>query len=175
MARHKPKWATPDCQAHLVRLFLRSGGFCVFGDKPCPYPEHHHYTPFTEGLIADWIADDRAQRQAEIKAEWKALHGLGERGRMRGQFNAISRDIFFAKQPQFYLEGLGISGTTYKPFAKIRLASGFVYLYVDLGDTLKAMSKSQRRKVLRCGKALPWEIQGQVDFLCRLAVKHYLG
>jgi len=30
-----PKWATPDRKNSLVELLLSSGGFCVFGHKPC--------------------------------------------------------------------------------------------------------------------------------------------
>jgi len=160
-----PKWATPDRQAHLVNLFLRSQGFCVFGHKPCPYP-HHHYELFIEGLIKDWVAEDRATRQAEREAEQKALHNLGERTRpVRGQFSAIGRDAFYAEQPQYYIEGIGISGLTFRPFAKVRLASSFVRLHIDLGDSLKQVSKNKRRKALRYGK-IPETI--------KTAVRHYL-
>ena len=174
MARRYPKWATSDRQAHLVRLFIRSKGFCVFGHKPCLIPEHH-YEVFIEELITDWKADDRAQRQAEWQAEKRQLHSLGERHYpLHGQFSAIGKDIFYANQPQYYLDGLGISGLNFKPFAKIRIASSIVYLFVDLGDTLKGVSKSKRRKAIRYGKALPNYIQSQIHQLCSLAVRHYL-
>lgn len=174
MARQYPKWASPDRKAHLVRLFLSSKGFCVFGHKPCTIPEHH-YEIFIEYLIDDWQADDTAQRQAEWQAEQHQLHSLGERHYpLRGQFNAIGKDIFYATQSQYYLLGLGISGLTYKPFAKVRLSSSFVQLLIDLGDTLKGVSKSKRRKALRYGKALPNEIQREIDKICSLAVRHYL-
>jgi hypothetical protein len=165
-----PKWATPERRTHLVKLFLRSQGFCVFGHKPCPHPEHH-YEVFIEGLIRDWVADDRAQRQAEREAERRALHGLGERRYpLRGQFSAIGKDIFYAEQPQFYLEGIGISGLTFRPFAKVRLASSFVRLHIDLGDSLKGMSKNARRKALRHGK-LSETAQSRIN----QAVRHYLN
>ncbi len=172
MAKHKPKWANGDRQAHLVKLFLQSGGFCVFGHKPCPYPEKHHYEPFTEGVIKWWKSEDRAQRQAELEAESRVLHGLHERGRPLCQFNA---EVFFAEQPLYYHEGIGISGLTFKPFVKVRLASSYVYLYVDLGDTLRGVSKSKRRKAIRYGKPLPSEVQRKVDHLCSLAVKTHQG
>ena len=169
-----PKWATPIRQAELVRLFRQGGGFCVYGHKPCPYPSHH-YELFIEGLIKDWIADDRAQSQAEWETERRQIHSLGERRYpLRGQFNAIAQDIFFDSQAQHYLEGLGISGLTYKPFAKVRIASSYMRLMVDLGDTLKGVSKSKRRKAIRYGKALPPETQRRIDLLCSLAVRHYL-
>ncbi|MBA7599120.1 hypothetical protein ES703_06147 [subsurface metagenome] len=168
------KWATPSRQAHLVNLFIRSKGFCVFGDRPCPTPTLHHYDPFAEGLIADWKACDREEDKALWEAERKALHGLAERGALRGQFSAIGRDIFFSRQPEYYLDGLGISGLTFRPFAKVRLASSFVCLHVEIGDALHATSKARKRKAIRYGKPLPQEARGEIDRICRLAVKHYL-
>jgi hypothetical protein len=157
-----------------VRLFLESGGFCVFGHRPCPNPEHH-YESYIEGLIGDWVADDRAESQAQWRMERRELHRLPERGPLRGQFSAIGRDIFFGRQPRYYLDGLGISGLTFKPFAKIRLASGYVYLFVGIGDALKGVSKAKRRKAIRHGKPLPQAVQEKVDQACSLAVKHYLA
>jgi hypothetical protein len=165
----QPKWVTPNRQAYLVKLFLASQGFCVFGHKPCPYPEHH-YEAYIEGLIKDWVADDRAQRQAEQDAESKALHSLGERRcPLRGRFNNISRDIFHARQPQYYIEGVGISGLTLKPFAKVRLASSYMRLHIDLADSLRDTSKNARRKAIRHGKLTDTARQ-RID----KAVKHYL-
>jgi len=170
----QPKWATPERQAHLVSIFLRSRGFCVFGHKACRIPEHY-YENFIEGLIADWIADDKAQRQADWREERKRLHSLAERREpLRGQFNNIGKDIFYAKQPQFYLLGLGISGLTFKPFAQVRIASSYVSLYVDLSDSLMSISKARRRKFVRYGKPIPLELQGKINQTCKLAVQHYL-
>jgi len=167
------KWANPYRQAHLVNLFLRSGGFCVFGEWPCSCPEHHHYEPFIDGLIIDWQADDRAQSLAEWQAEQRQIHCLGERGRTKGEFNAISRDIFFASQPQHYIDGLGISGLTFRPFAKVRLASSYVVLFVDIADALKGESKNKRRKAIRYGKPLPQEIQKAIGLECSKAIRDY--
>jgi len=167
-----PKWANPQRQAHLVNLFLRSGGFCVFGEFPCSNPAQHHYELFIDGLIDDWRADDRAQQWADWQAEQKAIHSLGEVGRIRGDFNAIARDIFFASQPLYYLESLGISGLTFRPFAKVRLASSFIALHVDVGDAMRNESKNKRRKAVRYGKITP-EVKKEVDRLCSLAVKDY--
>jgi len=165
----RPKWATPDRQAHLVSLFHRSRGFCVYGHKNCLVPEHH-YEIFIEDLIGDWVSDDRAQRLAEWQAERKAIHSLGERRLpLRGQFSAIGKDVFYGNQPQFYLLELGMSGLTYKPFARVRLASSFMHLHVNLGDTLKKVSKNKRRKAIRYGK-----IDRQIQELCKSAVKDYL-
>ena len=93
---------------------------------------------------------------------------------MRGQFNNIGKDIFYAKQPQFYLLGLGISGLTFKPFAQVRIASSYVSLYVDLSDSLMSISKARRRKFVRYGKPIPLELQGKINQTCKLAVQHYL-
>lgn len=166
----QPKWATPSRQAQLVSIFLRSRGFCVFGHKNCGIPEHY-YEVYIEGLIADWKAEDRQKDTADWREERKRLHSLAERRYpLRGQFSSIAKDIFFARQPLFYLLGLGISGLTFKPFARVRLASSYVNLYVDLTDTLKGVSKAKRRKAIRYGKPLPLEIEGEIQRACELAV-----
>jgi len=174
MAMRNPLWVTPDRQHHLIKLFIQSKGFCVFGHKDCLIPEHH-YQIFIEYLIADWKASDREQRQALWLREQRQLHSLAERSYpIRGAFNTISQDIFFSKQPSYYIQGLGISGLTFKPFAKIRMASSFVVLFIDLGDSLKTISKAKRRKAIRYGKPLPLEVERGINSLCRLAVRHYL-
>jgi len=137
---------------------------------------HPEYEARIKLIIADWVADDRAEAQALWRAEQKTIHGLGERSYpLRGEFSAIAKDIFHTHQPQFYLIGLGISGLTFRPFAKVRLASSFVGLHIDLGDALRGVSKNKRRKAIRYGKALPKDIQNSVDSLCRQAVRHYLA
>jgi len=170
-----PRWNTPSRQSHLVDLFLDSGGFCVYGHKPCLNPDHH-YLNFIEDLIADWKADDKAQDSAEWQAERQRLHSLGERRYpIRGQFNNISQDIFFDQQPLFYLVGLGVSGLTLSPFAKVRVSSSYVSLFIDLGNTLNGVSKNKRRKAIRYGKPLPPEYRRRVEQVCREAVRHYLN
>ena len=134
---------------------------------------HPEYEARIRALIQDWAIDDRAEREAAWQAERKAMHALNERGRVRGQFNATGKDAFYAVQPTFYLDGLGISGLIFKPFAKVRVSSSFVNLHVDLGNTLRKLSKNGRRKAIRYGKALPQELQAEVDELCRQAVRHY--
>ena len=171
----QPKWASAERQAYLVRLFLQSRGFCVYGHKCCPIPQHH-YEVFIEEVIRNWKADDRAQRQAEWEIERREIHSLSERRYpTRGQFNALAKDIYLSNQPQNFLVGLGISGVTFRPFAKVRLASSFVYLHINLGNTLRKVSKTRRRKAIRYGKALPIEIQKEVDRLISLAVTDYLA
>ena len=126
-------------------------------------------------MIAYWTSDDRDAKSYLLRIQKQALHRFGERGSLRGRFSAISRTIFADNQPLFYFEAIGISGLTFKPFAKVRLASSFLHLHIDLGDTLKATSKNKKRKAIRYGKALPIPVQKEVDSLCAKAVTKYLG
>ena len=170
----QPKWTTPTRQTFLVTLFLRSKGFCVFGHPKCTIPEHH-YEIYIDDLVADWIADDRAQRQAEYQAEFEARHSTNERTYpLHGRFSGIGQDIYYDNQPEFYLEGLGISGLTFKPFAKLRMASSYIRLHVELENILKPMSKSKKRKAIRYGK-IPKDIQDKISVQCWQAVKHYMN
>jgi hypothetical protein len=220
----QPKWATPERQAYLVKLWAEYGNKCLYGHTACFDPSHYVYTEAkgikvaepvkmpccdrngnpvkdrdgnqiyltvyrtktetfyelkvarlyelkAEQAIKAWIADDRERDEAERQAEQKAMHNLGERRYpLRGQFNAIGRDIFYGEQPLFYLEGIGISGLTFKPFAKVRLASSIVNLHIDISDSLKGMSKNAKRKALRHGKLTNTAWQG-ID----KAVRDYLN
>lgn len=177
MDRHSPKWATPRRQAYLARLltdYLAQKGWQV--DLLTGEFYHPLYEARIQLIIDDWVADDRAEAQAVWKAEQRAIHSLGERSYpLRGEFSAIAKDVFFTHQPQYYLVALGFSGLTFTPFAKVRLASSFIGLHVDLDDTLRSVSKNRRRKAVRYGKALPKAIQDRVDLLCNEAVRHYLA
>jgi hypothetical protein len=104
-------------------------------------------------IIDDWQADDREQASLEWQAERKAIHSLGERRLpIRGQFNNISKDLWFDKQPLFYIENIGVSGVTLKPFARVKLSSSYMRLYVDLTESLQGVSKNKKRKAIRYGK-----------------------
>ena len=170
-----PKWATPDRRKHLVALFENSGGFCVFGHNKCLIPEHHYHI-YIEDLIADWKADDREQALTEWEAEQRAIHSLGElRYPLLGRFNAISREIYGGSQPLFYIQDLGISGLTLKPFAKVRLSSSYETLYVELRNALWRVSKARRRKAIRYHKPLPKEVEEDVFRIVKEAVRDYLA
>lgn len=132
------------------------------------------YDKVSNELIADWKADDRQARGFLLSLQRQLLHRIPEKGSLRGTFNAISRTIYHDNQPRYYFEAIGISGLTFRPFAKVRLASSFMRLHVDLGDTLKGISKNKRRKAIRYSKALPIPIQREVDSLCAKAVRDYL-
>ena len=129
----------------------------------------------SEAIIKDWIADDRAQRQAEYQAEFEARHSTNERTYpLHGRFSGIGQDIYYDNQPEFYLEGLGISGLTFKPFAKLRLASSLIALHVDVDDLLRPLSKNKRRKAIRYNK-IPFELDNRIKEACWLAVKQFLN
>ncbi|MDY6912326.1 MAG: hypothetical protein SVM79_08235, partial [Chloroflexota bacterium] len=98
---------------------------------------------------------------------------LNERGKPGSQFDSVAKDVFYAKQLLYYVEGLGISGLTFKPFAKVRLSSSFTCLHVDISHAVKGISKNRKRKAIRYGK-LPNELWDTIDRTCSLAVKHYL-
>jgi hypothetical protein len=125
--------------------------------------------------IADWIADDRAQAQAEWQAEYEARHRTNDRRYpVHGRFSGVSQDVYYDQQPEFYIEGLGVSGLTFKAFAKVRLSSNFMRLHVYLGDTFKGLSKSKKRKAVRYGK-IPATVQDDINQACWSAVKQYLN
>jgi len=171
----QPKWSSPLRKAHLVKLFLDSGGFCIFGHKDCSIPEHH-YELYIESLIDSWKAEDREQARLDWIQERKAIHSLGERKYpITGRFNNISMDIFHDRQPLYYLEALGIDGLKLQPFARVKIASSYMRLYVSLGNSLRGTSKNQRRKAIRYGKQLPKSIQERIAEQVGLAVRHYLN
>jgi len=186
--RFKPYDGKPHlpCQVYVeVKLTWH----CEYGDYPCytaipvmgelgnlEWQPEAQYTERIKALIREWANDSRSQAQAEWQAEQKALHALGERREpVRGRFNTISQDIFGSSQPLYYFEGLGVNGITFKPFAKVRVASTFVHLYIDLGDSLRGVSKNRRHKAVRYGKPLPKLIDSRIDDLCNLAVRDYLN
>jgi hypothetical protein len=171
----KPKWVNPTRQAHLVSLFVRSRGFCIYGEQNCIIPEHH-YEVFIESLINDWKADDRETNRVEWKNERKIMHALNEKTLpMRGRFNGVSSDIWHDSQPIYYLESMGMDCLKLKPFAKVKLSSSYQHLYVDLGDSLRSVSKNQKRKAIRYNKPLPQSANDIVSKLIIEAVKDYLN
>lgn len=170
-----PKWATLDRRNVLVQLFTANGGFCVYGHKKCLIPEHHYHL-YAEFLIKDWKQLDREQAQAEWETEQKAMHCLGEQSYpIEGRFNAISKDIFASNQPLYYFQGQSVSGLTLTPFVKVRIGSSYMRLFVDLGESLRGVSKNKRRKAIRYGKPLPKGIEEIIRHKVLEAVRHYLA
>ena len=171
----KPKWVNPTRQAHLVSLFVRSRGFCIYGEQNCIIPVHH-YEVFIESLINDWKADDRESNKLDWKHERKIMHALNEKTLpMRGRFNGVSSDIWHDSQPIYYLESMGMDCLKLKPFAKVKLSSSYQHLYVDLGDSLRNVSKNRKRKAIRYNKPLPQSANDIVSKLIIEAVKDYLN
>ncbi|MBA7536197.1 hypothetical protein ES705_28460 [subsurface metagenome] len=133
------------------------------------------YELLSERVIDNWKADDNLQRLADWHNERYWLHRTSDRRYpLTGQFSAVSRDIFFEKQPDIYVEGLGISGLTFTPFAKVRLPSSYIHLYIDIGTTLRGLSKNKRRKAIRYGKPIPSRVELAVHDIVKMAVRHYL-
>ena len=222
------KWANPERQEYLVKLWVQYGNKCLLGHRACPIREHYtHLEPRlihvpkptlqacrdkdgnpihdlkgntvyitvyplvgtiehtktecrlyelkSEKLIKDWITDDKAQRQVEYQAEYRARHSTYERRfPLHGRFSAISQEIFYDSQPEYYLENLGISGLTFKPFARVRIASSPMRLHIDLGDSFKGLSKCKKRKAVRYGK-IPKDLEDRINDVCWKAVKQYLS
>ncbi|GAJ17653.1 unnamed protein product, partial [marine sediment metagenome] len=134
------------------------------------------YDYITELVIDGWKADDREAKSLEYRLESITLHGLAEPTKpLRGQFSAISKDIWQSSQPLFYIENMAISGITLKPFVKVRLASSYMHLHVNLGDTLRGVSKNKKRKAIRYGKPLPQTIEETIISLVNKAVTDYLA
>ena len=144
---------------------------CAYGHDSCEAPFANHYKNVENELVRYWQADAREQARMERKRERRIE--TGEVGRLRGDWNETGRDVFYSEQPQSYIEALGMSGVTFTPFAKVRLPSSSVNLHVDLGDTLKKLSKHKRRKVIRHGRPLPPEVQNAIELLVRRAVRRY--
>lgn len=133
------------------------------------------YDVKTEALIKYWIDDDRDKDRYEWNYESNQLHKTSDRHKpIRGLFSGISRDIWHDTQPLYYLESMGISGLTFKPFAKLRLASSGTRIYVDISDVLKPLSKNARRKAIRYGKS-SLAIENGVKATCSKAVKTFLN
>ena len=104
------------------------------------------------------------------------MHSLHEKNLpIRGRFNNISSEIWHTQQPVYYLESLGMDGLKLKPFAKVKLSSSYQHLYVDLGDSLRGISKNKKRKAIRYNKPLPQQANDIVSQLIMEAVKHYLN
>lgn len=128
-----------------------------------------------EQFIEYCKADDRESRAIELKLEAIRLHSLAEpRTPLRGRFSAISQDIWKSNQPLYYIEGIGISALTLEPFVRVRLKSSFMRLYVNLGDTLRELSKNKKRKAIRYNKPLPQSVENQIRQLVKYSVLDYL-
>ena len=133
------------------------------------------YDQAIDAIVKDWVREDAVARAYLRDVESKRLHSLNEHGRLRGHFSAISQTIYFDNQPMFTVLELGIDPLTFKPFAKVRIASSMVALHIDISEALKPLSKCKRRKSIRHGKPLPNTIAEVVSECASKAVCKYLA
>jgi hypothetical protein len=166
-----PQWSTPERRKHLVDLFDRCGGYCVFGDWGCQIDEHH-YELFIEGIIDSWKAEDRERRNYECKLEPQQILD-GTYGRYGTTFDPVARDVFVNSRPSYYLVGLGVNPFTYQRVALVRIPSTFIHLFVDVGTAVQDVSKNARCKALRHGKVRNGALMAKIDELCKLAVEDW--
>jgi hypothetical protein len=172
----RPLWITPERKLYIASLYQRyltRSGWRV--DLRTSEAYHPELDTLVHSVIMDWVQDDLAGRRYEQRLADRELHRLNERGALRGHFNAISRSIYFDNQPMYELQGLGVSGLTFRPFAKVRIASSLVALHVDITGALRPLSKCKKRKVIRHGRPLPSEILANVSEVCAVAVSRYLS
>ncbi len=168
-----PQWATPERQRHLVYLFEKSGGFCVFGDKGCLYDEHH-YPLFMETVIEDWKAEDREERALLWKLEQEHLHD-GTFGRWGSDFDPVARDVYYQERPKYYMLGFGVSAESKQRIAVIRVPSTYIRLYVNLAVAFQgvSISRNKKRKMARYNAGPPAIVSERIDTLCSQAVDAY--
>jgi len=122
-----------------------------------------------EECIRQWIADDRAEAAAAWRAERERMH-RGPGHIRQGRFDSIRREVFLAQQPDYYVVALGVDPLTFRPVAKVRIPSTYVYLFVDITPAVERLSRNKRRKAARYGKPLPQEIRETVETLAQKAV-----
>ena len=163
---------------YLSKVFLRYMSDFPKGWKlDLMYGEFYNpdYDTEIQRIMSYWKLDDREARQALWEVERKAIHALNEKPYHNGRFGSVSSVIWHETQPLYYIEGLGMSGLTLTPFIKVKLASTYNHLYIDLGDSLRTISKNRRRKAIRYGKPLPNQINEIVSSKTSEAVLHYLN
>ena len=126
--------------------------------------------------IKAWIYEDRLNAQADWQAEYEARHKLNTQRfkPLYGKFSAVARDVWHDSQPLFYIEAIGVSGLTYKPFAQVRIASTQTKLYVNISQAIKPLSKHKRKKMLRYGKSAH-EAESAIYTACGKAVFEHLN
>ena len=134
-----------------------------------------HYNQIEARLIKEWVNDDRLDRLGLKRVEDIEAHRTNDRTYpLHGRFSGISQDVYYNNQPEYFIEGYGVSGLNFKRFAKVRLASSPIRLYVNLADILKPLSKNARHKATRY-KRIPITLQARIDYACLRAVKDFKG
>jgi hypothetical protein len=131
------------------------------------------YNQVESRLIREWSLESRQDTIALNKIETIANHKTNDRILpLHGKYSGVSQDIYYSNQEDYFIDGYGINGITFKPFVKIRLASSKVRLFVDVSNVLKPLSKNQRHKALRY-KHINFNIQNCIDLACIQAVMDF--
>ncbi|MBI2858069.1 MAG: hypothetical protein HYX90_03225 [Chloroflexi bacterium] len=124
------------------------------------------------GLIDDWVAEDREQRAVERLEEQKRLHATSDRNvPMRGRFSAVSRDVYHDAQPLYYIEAIGLSAVTLRPFAKVRIPSSYTYVYVDIGACFRPLSRNKRKKLVKYARGIPVDVEHAISATVLMAIR----
>jgi hypothetical protein len=74
----------------------------------------------------------------------------------------------------YSLERIGIDALSRKPYADVKMAGSYFHLYIDLGESLRELSKHRKRKAIRYHKTLPSSVNDRVSDTIMKAVSHYL-
>lgn len=186
LCRFKPSEGKPHLHCKIYHATIIRWQ-CGYGDYPCYkalpiigelgnllWQGESQVEQVQNRKIREWANDARSQASIEWKAEQRAIHSLGERSfPLRGRYNNISQDIFHDHQEPFYLEGIGIDALRHIPVAKVRIASTYISLWVDIGDNLKPISKNARHKAIRYGKPLPKTVTEGIHTKISQAVRDY--
>lgn len=104
-----------------------------------------------EAVIAEWQADDRAERVALLRKEQRQLH-QDNRRLIGGRWDTTARERHHAEHPLYYLAVVGVSALTKKRVARVRIACSPVRLWVELP------SKNAIRQAKRYGAQGPKSI-----------------
>ena len=132
-------------------------------------------TRYTKDLMADWRDYRRQAQLALADYERKQAHSLSEpRHIRRGRWGTISKEVFFENQILYTIEGLSMDGLRGRPFAKIRMTSSNVILYVDLSVSLRTPDKNLRKKFFCRGKPTHTR-ELTIANACHQAAEHYLS
>jgi len=172
-----PLWLSDERKGILANLLLE----CAYNNYDLKVEESTGYLYYIEyrealaKLVPYWITDDKDRRSYEHKITQYNFHRLNEKGKVKGSFNAISKDIYFGNQPQYYFERYGTDIVNFHRIAVIRLASTFTRLHIDISAPLRLLSKNRKRKIRRYGKGLPLEIERMIEAIIRQSVKGYLA
>jgi hypothetical protein len=144
--------------------------------NPAPYCQEceRFFQNYIEPIIEGWIVDDKLEQAELWRKERRELHRLNERRWKKEQFDAVAKDVFFQQQPDYYLEGIGISALTFTRIAKVRVPSTPVRLFVDVAESKlpKKLGQNARKKARRRAALLIGEDRS-IDTLCRKAVRHF--